>query len=311
MAFKIFQQMKANDITVPDWLDRHEYPFESKWFGQQGHHQHYIDEGEGEILLFVHGTPSWSFDFRHLVKHFRNHYRCIAIDHMGFGLSEKPKDYPYSTIRHSENLERFILEKDLKDITLVLHDFGGPIGLNVAIQHPQRFKRLVVLNSWMWSSEADPDFQKLKKILRSPILPILYKYLNFSAAFILPGSFGEKKLSRKLKAQYTRPFSKSSERIGPLAFAESLRDDQDWFEELWNKRQAIAHLPILFVWGMKDPAIKAHHLRKFQEGFPNHTALEMQTVGHFPQEEAPERLIPTFEKWLSKTSAPITFAAKP
>jgi pimeloyl-ACP methyl ester carboxylesterase len=154
---------------------------------------HYVDEGAGEVILFVHGTPSWSFDFRNVIKELSKQNRCLAMDHIGFGLSDKPEAYDYTTKNHSKTLEKFIIDKKLNDITLVVHDFGGPIGLNFAIQYPERIKRLVILNSWLWSGESDPDFQKLKRVLKSPLLPFLYRFLNFSPRFVLPQSFGEKK----------------------------------------------------------------------------------------------------------------------
>ena len=250
------------------WLDQKEYPFNSNYFNVNGHQMHYIDEGQGETILFIHGTPSWSFDFRNVIKSLSKNYRCIAIDHVGFGLSDKPEFYDYSTQNHSWTLEKFVLELGLKNITLVLHDFGGPIGLDFAIRNPKLIKRITVLNSWLWSSEGDPKYLKLKRILKSPLLPFLYKYLNFSAKYILPSSFGDSKLSTKMKAQFTRPFENRKQRNGTLAFAHSLLDDQEWFEKLWNKRSSLSQIPILFVWGMKDPVLGPSYLEKFSEGFP-------------------------------------------
>jgi len=267
------------------WLDKSEYPFDSNYFDISGQKLHYIDEGKGETVLFVHGTPSWSFDYRNVIKKLKENYRCVAIDHIGFGLSDKPEQYDYSTQNHSKTLEKFVLEKQLDNITLVVHDFGGAIGLNFAIQHPEKIKRLVVLNSWLWSSKTDPDFIKLSKILKSPLLPFLYRYFNFSPKFILPKSFGDNKISKQLLKQYTKPFADKTQQNGALAFAKSLLNDQDWFEQLWNKRQAISTKPTLFIWGMKDPVIKPHYLDKFQSGFTNSTTVKLETSGHFPQEE--------------------------
>lgn len=269
------------------WLNKNEYPFPSKYFHINGHQLHYIEEGQGDTVLFVHGTPSWSFDFRHIIKELRKNHRCIAIDHIGFGLSDKPGKYDYSTQNHSKTLETFVLEKNLQNITLVVHDFGGPIGLNFAMKYPGRIKNIVIMNSWLWSSKEDPDFIKMSKILNSPLLPFLYRYLNFSPKFILPKSFGDNKLPKALHAQYTKPFSNKHERNGALAFARSLLHDQDWFEELWNNRQSIADKPTLFIWGMKDPVIKPQYLTKFAAGFPNSEIVKLETAGHFPQEEQP------------------------
>ncbi|MCX6180401.1 MAG: alpha/beta fold hydrolase [Bacteroidetes bacterium] len=281
------------------WLDKSEYPFTSRYFAVNGQQMHYIDEGQGDVILFVHGTPSWSFDFRNIIKELKKQYRCIAIDHIGFGLSDKPEHYDYSTINHSKLLEQFVVEKNLENFTLVVHDFGGPIGLNMAMQQAGRIKNMVILNSWLWSSANDEDFMKLSKILRSPLLPFLYRYLNFSPRFILPQSFGDKKLSAKTRLQYTQPFSNKAERNGALSFAKSLLNDQNWFEELWQRRELINAKPVLFIWGMKDPVIKAKYLEKFQQGFPNSTTCKLESCGHFPQEEEAERVTQALKKFLS------------
>ena len=282
------------------WLDKSEYPFTSNYFDINGTRLHYLDEGKGEVILFVHGTPSWSFDFRNTIKRLRTNFRCIAIDHIGFGLSDKPEAYDYSTQNHSKTLERFVIEKGLQNISLVVHDFGGPIGINFAMQHPERIKRLVILNSWLWSSKNEADFIKLSRILKSPLLPFLYRYLNFSPKYILPQSFGDKKISKKLLAQYTKPFADKTQRNGALAFAKSLLNDQDWFEELWNRRQSITNKPALFIWGMKDPVIKPHYLDRFVSGFTNSKTIKLETCGHFPQEEESEMVTKSILDFLTE-----------
>jgi pimeloyl-ACP methyl ester carboxylesterase len=290
--------LQENNIKH-DWLDRSAYPFTSNFFDVNGYQLHYIDEGQGESILFVHGTPSWSFDYRNITKALSKSFRCIAIDHIGFGLSDKPEHYDYSSINHSRTLEKFIVEKQLSNFTMVVHDFGGPIGLNFAIQHPEMIKSLVILNSWLWSSKTDPDYMKVVGILRSPALPFLYRYLNFSAKFILPKSFGDHKLSAKTLKQYTKPFTHKTQRNGTLAFAQSLLNDQDWFEELWNHKDSIASKPTLLVWGLKDPVIKPRYLDKFKAGFENAQVLELETSGHFPQEEEPEKVAVAIRDFLS------------
>jgi len=283
-----------------DWLDKSEYPFKPNFFSSGGHRLHYIDEGQGDIILFVHGTPSWSFDFRNIIKGLRGNYRCFAVDHMGFGLSDKPEQYDYSTKNHSKTLENFVLDRQLNNITLVVHDFGGPIGLNFAIQNPEKVKKIIVLNSWLWSSRTDPDFIKLSRVLKNPLLPFLYRYLNFSPKFILPKSFGDRKISGKTLKQYTRPFADKTQRNGALAFAESLLNDQDWFEELWNRRQSISSKPTLFIWGIKDPVIKPHYLEKFRSGFQHSQTIKLETSGHFPQEEEPDKVTEAIRKFVTE-----------
>lgn len=234
------------------WLNTIAYPFVSKWFQVNAQQLHYVEQGEGEAIVFVHGTPTWSFDYRHLIKELCTDYRCVALDHIGFRLSSKPKQYDYSTSNHAATLEKFLLAKDVRNITLVQHDFGGPIGFHFALKHPERVKRVIVFNSWLWSSRHEPEFIKMSKLLKSPILPFLYKQLNFSLRVLLPMSYGHHKPGRQVLRQYRKPFANGSERQGLLAFARSLLNDQDWFEELWNRRGAMDDKPVLFVWGMKD-----------------------------------------------------------
>lgn len=263
---------------------------------------HYIDEGNGQTLLFVHGTPSWSFDFRKVIFDLRGDFRCVAVDHLGFGLSDKPEHYDYSTHRHSATLEHFVLQKELHDITLVVHDFGGPIGMQFAIRHPDRVRQLVILNSWLWDSRTDPDFIRLSRVLRSPLLPWLYRHLNFSPRFVLPASFGEHRPSRHILRHYVRPFADRTQRNGTIAFARSLLNDHEWFQTLWDTRGVIADRPTLLVWGMNDPVIGPRHLERFVSGFPNSTAVRLQGCGHFPQEEEPEAVARGIREFLRGSS---------
>ena len=134
----------------------HEYPFESHEFRLDGLRYHYLDEGSGPTLLFVHGNPTWSFAFRNLIKALSPHYRVLAVDHIGCGFSDKPQNYPYRLAQHVENLERFVTGLDLRDITLFAHDWGGAIGMGVAARMPERFSRFVLFNTAAFRSRRMP-----------------------------------------------------------------------------------------------------------------------------------------------------------
>lgn len=287
---------------TPQWLDILEYPFKNCYFKHNGHQFHYIDEGKGENLLFVHGTPSWSFDFRHLIKSLSNKYRCIAIDHLGFGLSDKPKNGNYSINEHTNNLKALIHHLQLSEITLIVHDFGGPIAFHYALENPHHIKRLIAFNTWMWSAENDDNYKKMKRILKNPILPFLYRQFNFSARYLLPKSFGKKPLNKKLMNQYTSPFASKHERDGTIGFLQSLLNDQKWFESLWQKRDILNAIPKLFIWGLKDNFISSTYLDKFIEVWPNSECLKLETCGHFPQEEEPELSLNAIREFLESTS---------
>jgi haloalkane dehalogenase len=133
------------------WLDKKEFPFRSNFINLDMGRMHYVDEGDGEPIVMCHGNPTWSFLYRHLVKGLSPHYRCVAIDYIGFGLSDKPLTWSYLPHEQARNVETLIDRLGLKDITLVVQDWGGPIGLSYALRHPDNVKRLVIMNTWLWS----------------------------------------------------------------------------------------------------------------------------------------------------------------
>ncbi|MCC8189760.1 MAG: alpha/beta fold hydrolase, partial [Planctomycetes bacterium] len=143
------------------------YPFEPHLHNLDGYSYHYLDEGEGEPVVMVHGNPTWSFFYRNLVLGLRDHYRCLVPDHLGCGLSEKPQDYPYTLENHINNLERW-LEEILPPIgwnndrvNLIVHDWGGPIGLGYAMRHPYRIRRVVVMNTSVFTAGDMPTRIKM------------------------------------------------------------------------------------------------------------------------------------------------------
>ena len=122
-------------VSAQKWLNKSLYPFENHYIQLSSGKMHYVDQGKGDVILFVHGSPTWSFLYRDFISSMSKKYRCIAIDHIGFGLSEKPEDFDGKPQSHSKNLTSFIKKLDLKEITLVVHDFGGPIGIGLSLIH--------------------------------------------------------------------------------------------------------------------------------------------------------------------------------
>ncbi len=269
-----------------NWLNTNEYPFKHHYFKVNDTTMHYVDEGEGEVLLFVHGTPSWSFEFRNVIKFLSKKYRCIAIDHIGFGLSEKPAKYDYTVQNHTASLLKLITHLQLNQFTMLVHDFGGIIGLAAAEQIPEKIKGLVILNTWCRSIQDEPEYKKMKMILGSPLMPLLYRYLNFSAKYILPAAFGERsRLTPEIHQHFLRPFSKASERNGTIAFAKSLLRDQDYYASVGKKLSILKDKPVLIIWGMKDEFITEKHLLWVQEQFPGSKVVRYDDAGHFVLEE--------------------------
>lgn len=177
----------------PDWLDKSLYPFESKWTTLSCHDLHYIDEGHGPVILFVHGTPEWSFGFRDVIKELRNSFRCIAIDLLGFGLSDKPAKADYTCRAHASRLEEFIQILKLKNISLVANDFGAGIGMSYAINHPEHIDKLILFNAWMRSLKNEKHYSLPAKLMNTWLGQMLYLNLNFPVNVIMPSAYGDKK----------------------------------------------------------------------------------------------------------------------
>jgi haloalkane dehalogenase len=275
---------------APAWLDRAAYPFTSRWAELRGgHRMHYVDEGRGETILFVHGTPSWSFEWRHLVRALSATHRCVAPDLLGFGLSDRPRDFAYTPEAHAAALAELVERLGLRDVTLVVHDYGGPIGLPLALDGSRRVRRIVLLNTWMWSFAGDADMERKARIAGGALGRFLYRQLNFSLRVLMPSAYGDRrKLTPAIHAQYLAPFADKWSRgavLWPLAHA--ILGSSAYYDELWARRERLRTLPALVVWGMRDRAFRPHLLERWQRALPDARLVELD-AGHWPHEEAPE-----------------------
>ena len=173
---------------APEWLDRAAYPFTARYLNVDGGRMHYVDEGSGEPLVFVHGTPTWSFLYRHLIRALTPTYRCIAADNIGFGLSDKPADWGYDFAAHTRNLTHLFDRLSLGRFTLFVHDLGGPIGLAFALAHPERISRLVIANTTLWPLEGAFAPPAAAKLFSTALGRFLYLRMNVSPRTLLPPS---------------------------------------------------------------------------------------------------------------------------
>lgn len=285
-----------------EWVDRTAYPFTSKYARlPAGHDMHYVDEGEGEPILLVHGTPSWSFEWRHVIRDLSASYRCIAPDLLGFGLSDRPREFAYTPEAHAATLEAFVEALDLRAFTLVVHDFGGPIGLPLALERTGLVRRLVVLNSWMWSIADDPAMARAARLLGGQFGRFVYERLNFSPRVIMPGAYADrKKLTPAIHRQYLAPFSDRWSRGAVLwTLARALLASSAHYEILWKRRERLRHVPMLIVWGTRDPAFKMDSLARWRQAAPHAQVVELP-VGHWPQEEAPRDVVAALKTFLGQ-----------
>jgi len=288
-------------MSDTSWIDRDEYPFASHYFQTPAGKLHYVDEGKGQTIVMLHGNPTWSFLYRNLIKHLSPQYRCIAPDHLGFGLSDKPTEWSYLPADHADNLAALIDHLGLKNITLVLQDWGGPIGLHYAINHPDNVARLIVMNTWAWPVNHDPHFLMFSMFMGGPIGRTLIRKRNFFAGTFMRAAFGDKnKLSKEAHEHYLRALPTADARKGCYTFPKQIVASTSWLKWIWNNVPLLRDKPALFVWGMEDVAFREKELKTWLRAFPQARIVRLLRVGHFVQEEAPEELAVAVEDFFAR-----------
>jgi haloalkane dehalogenase len=280
------------DRGHPAWLDRAAYPFEPHFFNVGPGEMHYVDEGSGSPIVFVHGNPSWSFEFRNLIRAFSANHRCIAMDHLGFGLSDKPAEFGYLPSEHARNLDRLLESLDLKDATLVVYDWGGPIGLSYALDHPDRIRNLVISNTWMWSVNHVLRFILFSSVVGGPIGRYRIRRSNYFVRSVMPSAFGDpKRLTPEAHAQYLAALPTPSDRKGCSEFPRQILASSDWLAGLWSRRSRLTDKRVLLAWGMKDVGFGKKELARWSDLFPRATTARYPQAGHYLAEEMPDELV--------------------
>lgn len=282
----------ATDITLPAWIDRTAFPFAPRTFHHAHGRLHYVDEGHGPVILFVHGTPDWSFGFRHLIAGLRTTHRCIAPDHLGFGLSDKPVHADLTVKAHAKRLQDLIDHLGLKDLTLVVTDFGGGIGLQHALEHPANVKRIVLYNTWMWDLMPDERFSRPASIMRSWPGRLLYLHFGFSVNVMMPGGYGDKrKLTKAVHAHFKNALPDAASRTATFACVREIADAGLFWQAQWERVGRLRTIPTLLCWGMRDRFFPPDLLERWRHALPQAEVCTAPDAGHFLHEEAPGLLL--------------------
>lgn len=281
------------------------YPFESRYIQLGPHQYHYLDEGRGETLLMLHGNPTWSFYYRSLIRGLRHDYRCVVPDHIGCGLSDKPQEYNYTLAQHIDNLEELIDHLKLDGLTLVMHDWGGAIGMGYAIRHPEKIKKLVIFNTSAFLSDRIPFSINL---CRLPILgPIAI--LRFNAFARMAVRWACKKRERmvgQVRKGYLAPYNSPQNRIGNLRFVQDIPmtpnvPSYSVVAAIESKLGLFKNLPVMIVWGKQDFCFNDYFLARWQKFFPDAEVHEVADAGHYVVEDAYEDIIPWMIQFLKKS----------
>ncbi len=288
-----------------------EYPFTGKHLNLGGLGYHYLDEGAGAPVVMLHGNPSWSFYYRNLVLTLRDRYRCIVPDHIGCGLSDKPDDdrYDYTLSRRVDDLELLLDTLGVtENITLVVHDWGGMIGMAFAVRHPERIARLVILNTGAFHLPETKPFPLGLRICRNTVLgTLLVRGFNlFSVAASYVGC-KRNPMSTKLRSLYQLPYNSWHNRIATLRFVQDIPlspgdRGYDLVSAVSDGIGQFSSLPILILWGELDFVFDRHFLAEWQQRFPAAELHSYPDCGHYILEDAKEEVVPLISRFLDRTA---------
>ncbi len=295
---------------IPDLTPiRHLYPFESHFLDLNGLRYHYLDEGRGDPIVMVHGNPTWSFYYRELVKSLRTKYRCIVPDHIGCGLSDKPDDdhYEYTVERRVEDLEALLNHLGLhQNMTLVVHDWGGMIGLACAVRNPARISRIVILNT---AAFLLPPGKKFPLRLRA------LHHRNFLTAFAAQGlnlfswsatwMATAKGLPRDVKKGLMLPYDSWDHRRAVARFVQDIpirKSHRSYKFTKWvdENLHVLANKPMLICWGLRDFVFDIHFLNEWRRRFPNADVHAFDDASHFILEDKREEVIDLVQSFLAR-----------
>jgi haloalkane dehalogenase len=295
------------------------FPFAPHFTDAPGFRMHYVDEGPrgGEVVLCLHGEPTWGFLFRGLIPVLSGTHRVVVPDHMGFGKSETPPDRSYWLQDHVDNLERLVLALDLRDITLVMHDFGGPVGMGLAARRPDRIRRIVSTNGPTPFGQPDlfdrvtanarvsPWFRWIAKAAADGSLEPVLGQLGFNmlSTLKLNGFENNALITDAWVAAYAAPFDRPEDCLGAIGWARGFAIGAHRFETPdAAAERAIRGKPALAVWGEADRTLAAEHfLPLFRALFPDAPIERLAGVGHYCLEDAPEPIARLISEFVRQT----------
>lgn len=287
-----------------------DYNFQSNWFAIGKHRMHYLDEGpKGDgvpAVVMVHGNPTWSFYYRRLVNALCPTHRCIAVDHIGMGLSDKPADqeYEYTLQNRVDNLDALIESLDLgNNITLIVHDWGGMIGSTWALRHVDRITKLVILNTAAFGLPKGKSLPWQIGICRSPLGALLVRGFNSFVKGGISDCVTRHPMTKDVARGYLLPYDSWANRIAVHRFVQDIPlkpgdRGYDIISHTDNNLSQFADKPMLICWGMKDFVFDHHFLKGWTDRFPNADVHRFDDAGHYILEDAHEDVVPLVKQFI-------------
>ncbi len=287
-----------------------DYDFESRFLKLDSVRMHYVDpseqRGSAEPILMVHGNPTWSYFYRRQIRQLSDRYRPIAVDHVGCGLSDKPKDYPYCLDTHISNLCRLIDELDLRNVVLMAHDWGGAIGLGALLRRRERFKRIVLFNTGAFP----PNYIPFRiRVCRWPLFgKIGVQGFNlFARAAIKMATEQPGGLRPEIAEGFLAPYDSWENRTAIYQFVKDIplsSRHRTWhtLHEIDQQLPELVDLPIQLIWGMKDWCFRPECLERFERYWPHAKVCRLEQAGHYVVEDAPQQVSETLNRFLDESA---------
>jgi len=299
--------LKNKPVDISDI--RYLYPYASHYLDLNGFKYHYLDEGQGDPLVMVHGNPTWSFYFRELINNLSPQFRTIVPDHIGCGLSDKPDidAYGFGLENRVADLAMLLDHLDVVDnITLVLHDWGGMIGMAYAVRHPERIRRLILLNTYAFLPPADYRVPLSGHFIRraghlATLALLGFNLFSFGALFLA----SHKGLANDVKKGLAAPYNCWNHRIAVLRFVQDIplspKDSSyQLAKTVDDNLSRFAEIPILICWGEHDFVFNHNFLDEWQRRFPKAEAHRFADAGHYVLEDVPEKIVPLVQDFLHR-----------
>ena len=284
---------------------RSEYPFESHFFDVgDGVRMHYLDEGprSDEAVVMLHGNPTWSFYFRNVVQALRGRMRCIVPDHVGMGLSDKPAKYPYQLARRIGDVQKLIAHLGLKRIHLVVHDWGGAIGMGVATRAADATGRIVILNTAAFPDENIPG---RISVCRWPVIgSLLVRGFNGFAGPAVSMAV-TKPLPPAVREGLLAPYRSWADRVAVHQFVRDIPMEPEHptlplLQQIGVDLAWLKAKPVLIGWGGKDFCFNDHFFERWKQFFPQAETEHYADAGHYVLEDAREQLVPRIAEFLAQ-----------
>jgi len=266
------------------------FPFESRFCHIGDAKLHYVDEGSGPLLFMLHGNPTWSFVYRHIISALREDYRCVALDLAGFGLSQAPPHFKFYPEDHAKLVAAFLNALDLEDATLVAHDWGAPIGLWAMNATEGRITRLCLGNTWAWPVNGDFHFEWFSRLMGGAVGHFLTNHRLAFVNFVMPASMKRRKLSEIELSAYRAPFTERSSRKPLYVFPRQITAAHAWLTELEESVRQFQG-PAYLIWPDGDIAFREKELDRWRRTLPQTEVGIINRCGHYLWEDAPDECI--------------------